>query len=332
VRLTEEHPRSAHIGVVIPCHRERSNILSVLADIPDEVTHIYCVDDGCPEGTGRFIEDQVDDPRITVLYNEENLGVGGAMKSGYCAALRDGMDIVVKVDGDGQMDPKEIPRLVAPITADMADYAKGNRFYRLTGIRSMPVVRLIGNTALSFISKLSTGYWQLFDPNNGFTAIDARVLELLPLERISNGYFFESDMLFRLNTLRAVVLDVPMQARYGNEHSGLRLPRTVLTFGLRHAINFFKRLFYNYLLRGFSVASVEWVLGPVLFIAGVYVGLTEWFDSTLTGVAATSGTVMLAALPVIIGVQMMLSAVHFDINNEPTVPLRRLLGKHAHWD
>ena len=300
--------------------------------MPDEVTRIYCIDDGCPEGTGGYIEDRVEDYRVTVLYHEENLGVGGAMKSGYRAALADNMEVIVKVDGDGQMDPREIPRLIDPILSDAADYTKGNRFYRLAGIGSMPTARLIGNTALSFVSKLSTGYWQLFDPNNGFTAIDAGVLKLLPLDDIDDGYFFESDMLFRLNTLRAVVLDIPMRARYGKEHSGLRVHSAVVTFALGHSVNFCKRLIYNYFLRGFSIASVEWILGPLLFAFGVCFGATQWLESIRTSVAATAGTVMLAALPVIIGIQMMLSAIHFDINNEPKVPLRRLLGKHAHWD
>ena len=300
--------------------------------MPEDVTRIYCVDDGCPDGTGRYIEDKVEDQRVSVLYHERNRGVGAAMKSGYRAALADGMEIIVKLDGDGQMDPAEIPHLLDPILSDAADYTKGNRFYRLTGIGSMPLARLIGNTALSFVSKLSTGYWQLFDPNNGFTAIDAQVLELMPLDDVDDGYFFESDMLFRLNTLRAVVLDIPMRARYGDEQSGIRLHRAMVTFAFRHGINFLKRLFYNYFLRGFSVASVEWLLGPAMLVFGVYFGATQWLESIRTSVAATAGTVMLAALPVIVGVQMLLSAIHFDINNEPTVPLRRLLGKRANWD
>ena len=331
-RQADASPSQTAVGVVIPCHRERASILEVLRAMPEDVTRIYCVDDGCPDGTGRYIEDKIEDQRVRVLYHDHNCGVGAATKSGYRAALADGMEIIVKLDGDGQMDPAEIPHLLNPILSDVADYTKGNRFYRLSGIGSMPLARLIGNTALSFVSKLSTGYWQLFDPNNGFTAIDAQVLELMPLDDVDDGYFFESDMLFRLNTLRAVVLDIPMHARYGDEHSGIRLRRAMVTFAFRHGINFLKRLFYNYFLRGFSVASVEWLLGPAMLAFGIYFGATEWLESIRTSVAATAGTVMLAALPVIVGVQMLLSAIHFDINNEPTVPLRRLLGKHAHWD
>ena len=325
-------PAGLKLAVVVPCFRERANILAVLAAMPPEVTAIYCVDDGCPQHTGDWIAEHCRDARVEVLRHSHNQGVGAAMRTGYRTALTAGVDIVVKIDGDGQMDPRELSRLIAPIVADQADYTKGNRFFRLEGLISMPRARLLGNTVLSFVSKLSTGYWQSFDPNNGYTAIDARVLELLPLDAISDGYFFESDMLFRLNTLRAVVHDVPMQARYGNEESGIRLLPVTAAFAWRHAINFGKRLFYNYFLRGFSVASVEWILGPALLTFGLIFGLGKWWQSIQTSVAATAGTVMLASLPTIVGMQMLLSAIHFDIGNEPRVPLRRLLRGYTSFN
>ena len=320
-----------HVGVVIPCYCERANILAVLAAIPADISRIYCIDDGCPQSTGEHVEEHNEDQRVTVIYHDRNQGVGAAMRSGYRAALADRMDLIVKLDGDGQMDPAEIPNLLAPIISDDADYAKGNRFYRLEGLTSMPLLRLFGNIILSFVSKLSTGYWQLFDPNNGFTAIDARVLEMVPLDDVDDGYFFEADMLFRLNTLRAVVLDVPMRAQYGDEKSSIKLPRVTMVFTVKHTVNFFKRLFYNYLLRGFSVASVEWIAGPLALAFGIVFGVSQWMHSIENGVAATAGTVMLASLPTIIGMQMLLSAIHFDIGNEPRVPLRRVFaGGHAH--
>jgi dolichol-phosphate mannosyltransferase len=315
------------IAVVIPCYRERSQILAVMAVVPDIIERIYVVDDGCPQNTGAYVEQHNADPRVQVLYHGKNQGVGAAMRSGYRAALAQRMQLIVKLDGDGQMDPAEIARLIAPIQRDQADYTKGNRFYRLDGLTAMPLVRLAGNIVLSFVSKLSTGYWQLFDPNNGFTAIDARVLEMIPLDDVDAGYFFESDMLFRLNTLRAVVQDVPMRARYGDEKSSVRLPQASLLFAVRHTMNFFKRLFYNYFLRGFSVASVEWVVGPLALGFGLVFGLGQWLGSIESGVAATAGTVMLASLPTIVGMQMLLSAIHFDIGSEPVVPLCRLLGE-----
>ena len=323
-RPADTQPR---VAVVVPCFREVDNVLDVLARIPAYVERIYVIDDGCPENSGSHVKAGNSDSRVSVIFHQSNRGVGGAMRTGYRQAMEDGMEIVVKVDGDGQMDPAQIARLVAPIIRDDADYCKGNRFHQLSGLTAMPRVRLLGNIVLSFISKLSTGYWQLFDPTNGFTAIDVRVLRLLPLDSIAEDYFFESDVLFRLNTLRAVVRDVPMQAIYANETSDLRVRNVTFSFARGHFVNFFKRLFYNYFLRGFSVASVEWILGPSALVFGVVFGITKWMESTATGIPATAGTVMLASLPTIVGMQMLLSAIHFDIGNEPTVPLRRLLAE-----
>lgn len=328
--MTSQHQNAdaaaLRTAVVVPCFREKDHVLAVLERVPESVSTIILVDDACPQGTGDFVSSESTDPRVRVLKHEQNLGVGAAMRTGYKAALAEDVDIVVKLDGDGQMDGADIPRLIRPIVEDTADYTKGNRFYRLRGLEAMPVVRLVGNVVLSFVSKLSSGYWQLFDPNNGFTAIDARILALVPLDDVDDGYFFESDMLFRLNTLRAVVVDVPMQAQYGAEESSLEVTRATGRFACRHAVNFFKRLVYNYFLRGFSVASLEWILGPLALLFGVVFGISEWIQSVHSGVAATAGTVMLASLPTIVGLQMLLSAIHFDIGNEPTIPLRRLLG------
>jgi len=150
--------------------------------------------------------------------------------SGYQAAISDRVDVVVKIDGDGQMAPELLPKFVAPIAVHDADYTKGNRFYDLANINRMPAVRILGNAVLSFLSKLSTGYWDIFDPTNGYTAIHARVLKSLPLDRISPGYFFETDMLFRMNTVRAVVVDVPMDAVYEGGSSNLRISRILGEF------------------------------------------------------------------------------------------------------
>lgn len=317
----------ATIAVVIPCYRERAHILKVLEQIPSSVAHIICVDDACPDATGELVKDRNGDPRVQVIVNDHNEGVGGATMRGYRAALESGADIVVKLDGDGQMDPALIPGLIAPIVEGHADYTKGNRFFSVENVSAMPRHRVVGNVMMSFISKFSTGYWQTFDPNNGFTAVHHAVLRLLPLEKISEGYFFESDMLFRLNTLRAVVVDIPMMAKYGDEKSHIDVPRAFPEFLLKHTANFFKRIFYSYFLRGFSVASMQWILGPLLFVFGVFFGFYHWIAASAAGVSATAGTVMLAALPIIVGLQFILAAIDFDVKSVPNIPLHRLLFK-----
>ncbi len=231
------------LAVVIPCYRVRDRILDLLAGIGPEVDRIYCVDDACPEASGTLIETLSRDPRVVVLRHAANRGVGGAMITGYRRALEDGADVVIKIDGDGQMDPGLIAPFVTPIAAGIADYTKGNRFSDPATLRTMPPVRLLGNAVLSFLTKLSTGYWSVADPTNGFTAIHGNVLRMLPLDVVSEDYFFESDMLFRLGIAGAVIAEVPMRAVYRDEPSSLRIGRIVLPFLARHAANTVRRLF-----------------------------------------------------------------------------------------
>jgi len=313
------------IAAVIPCYRVRKHVLAVLAGIGPECGRVYVVDDACPERTGDLVEAECHDPRVRVLRNERNLGVGGATLAGLRAALAEGAEVVVKLDGDGQMDPALIPRLVQPILAGEADYAKGNRFFELEGLAAMPRGRLLGNALLSFASKLSSGYWNVFDPTNGFTAIHASVARQLPLAKLATGWFFESDLLFRLGTLRAVVCDVPMPAVYEDERSNLRAVRVVPTFLRGHFVNTAKRVFYSYFLRNFNIASIELVAGHALILFGLAFGLWQWAQGSLRGVPATSGTVMLAALPVLLGTQLLLAFLSYDLQNVPRDPLQRRL-------
>ena len=187
---------SATVAVVIPSYKVTRHILGVIAGIGPEITRIYVVDDKCPDNSGDFVSANCRDPRVTVVRHEQNQGVGGAVMSGYRAAIADGASVIVKVDGDGQMDGALIPAFIAPILAGEADYTKGNRFFNLEQIGSMPPMRLFGNAMLSLLTKLSSGYWDLFDPTNGFTAIHADAARFLPFDKISKRYFFESDMLF----------------------------------------------------------------------------------------------------------------------------------------
>ena len=312
------------VAVVIPAYKVRKHILGVIAKCGEEVWRIYVVDDCCPQGAGKYVEDMVDDSRVRVLYHEQNQGVGGAVMTGYRAAIADGADVIVKVDGDGQMDPSLIPSFIEPILAGEADYTKGNRFFDLEQVRAMPKIRLVGNAVLSFMTKLSSGYWDLFDPTNGYTAIHINVARHLPLQKISRRYFFETDMLFRLNTLRAVVIDVPMDAQYGDEVSGLEIEKIVGEFFLKHVWNFSKRIFYNYYLRDTSLASIELPLGVLLFFYGCGFGAYHWINSFQEGIATPSGTVMLAALPILMGSQLMLAFLGYDIANVPRRPFHRM--------
>ena len=313
--------RAPRIAVVIPCYRVVAHVLGVIARVPAGVSRIYCIDDACPQGSGRLIKERCRDPRVVVLTHPTNKGVGGAVKTGYLHAQADGCQIAVKIDGDGQMDPALLPAFVEPIVAGQCDYTKGNRFYRIEDVRAMPRVRLFGNAVLSFMSKLSTGYWQLFDPTNGYTALHLSVLDVLSIDKVADRYFFETDMLFRLNIARCVVRDVPMVAVYGDERSSLSIRRAVLSFFGGHVKNFGKRIFYGYFLRDFHVASVEFLLGPILLLIGAVFGGYHWWLSIEDGMAASAGTVMIPALLIIVGTQLSLAALAFDVANVPQHPL-----------
>ena len=243
------------VAVVIPCYKVTKHIVELISRIGPEVSAIYVIDDCCPEGSGKLVIKKCPDPRIQVFFNAVNLGVGGSVIRGYQQALLSDIEIVLKLDGDGQMDPALIPEFIAPILLGLADYTKGNRFYNYEDVRKMPAGRLIGNGILSFVTKTSSGYWNIFDPTNGYTAIHRTALEHLPLKKLSNRYFFESDLLFRLNLMRAVVVDVSMPAVYGDEISNLNIANIIGPFIFGNSKNFFKRIFYNYFLRDFSVAT-----------------------------------------------------------------------------
>lgn len=315
--------KNLSIAVVIPCYKVRNHILEVIKQIGSEVDCIYVVDDCCPDGSGEHVEGNCADDRVIVIRNSENQGVGGAVMAGYKAAINDMMDIIVKVDGDGQMNPSLIPEFIAPIVFGEADYTKGNRFFDLEEIRAMPRIRIFGNAILSFLTKLSSGYWDLFDPTNGYTAIHRDVAKRLPFHKISKRYFFETDILFRLNTMRAVVVDIPMDARYGDEVSNLKISKIIGEFLLKHIRNFGKRIFYNYYLRDISLASIELPLGVTMLLFGILFGGYNWTISWQKGGITPAGTVMLAAISVIIGLQFILAFLAYDISSVPRRALHR---------
>jgi glycosyltransferase involved in cell wall biosynthesis len=305
------------IAVVIPCFRVRKHILDVLNQIGPEINSIYVIDDACPEETGKWVQKSSADRRIKVLFNPTNLGVGGAVIRGYQEAIADQMDIVVKIDGDGQMDLSIIRDFIEPIQQGEADYTKGNRFFDLENINRMPKMRLIGNSLLSFMSKISTGYWNIFDPNNGYTAIHTNLIKKIAFTSVSKRYFFESDMLFRLNILKAVVVDIPMDAKYGDEKSNLSVTKSIGEFFYKHNRNFLKRIFYNYYLRDMSLASFELPCGLFLLIFGAVYGLYNWHHYSQLKLLTPLGTVMVSALSLLFGLQFILAFLSYDIASVP---------------
>lgn len=315
----------AGVWLVVPCYKVKGHILRVITRTPAWFEGIVCVDDGCPDKSGDFIEANNTDPRVVVVRLARNQGVGGAVLAGYAEAARRGARVMVKVDGDDQMDLGYAAQLVAPILLGEADYAKGNRFTSISHLTRMPTVRVLGNAALSFAAKVSTGYWNIFDPTNGYTALEANVARLVMEKRVSRRFFFETDLLYHLGTLRAVVRDVPMPARYADEVSNIRIGAIVGPFALKHLRNFAQRVVGQYFVRDFNAASVELIFGMFFSLFGLAYALS-YFANRVPGQAASAGVVMLAALPVILGVQFLLQAMNFDVLNVPNRPIHPYLN------
>ncbi|MCF3630305.1 glycosyltransferase family 2 protein [Thalassospiraceae bacterium LMO-SO8] len=312
-------PEDRKIAVVIPAYRAASQVATVVRGVPDWIKRIYVIDDACPEKSGDAAK-AAGDGRVMVLRRQQNGGVGAAVKTGYRQALADGFDIVVKMDADDQMDPAYLKALLKPILAGRADYTKGNRFRDLKALRQMPRVRLFGNSVLTFLVKAASGYWQMMDPTNGYTAINREALERLELDRVSDGYFFESDMLIRLNIAGAVAEDVAIPARYGDEQSSLHIPSIMPVFVYRLIRGMGKRILFKYFLYDFSLGSFYLTAGTLLTAFGLVFGGYKWWLSAQGGTAATTGTVMIAVLALLLGVQFLVQAINFDIQTAPKRP------------
>jgi glycosyltransferase involved in cell wall biosynthesis len=323
--ITSIPPRAVargEVAIVIPCYRVAKQIAGVIRSIPARFDTILCVDDASPDETAEVVTGLAD-PRVTLLRRNENGGVGAAVKTGYEEALRRGCQIIVKMDGDGQMSADDLDDLIAPLRDGTADYAKGNRFIDIGALRRMPRVRLIGNAALSFLGKASSGYWNVLDVTNGYTAIRADALKQLDLARLADRYFFETSMLIELNIAGARVTDVEMPARYGDEQSSMKLSRVLMSFPALLARGSLRRFYWRYLIEDFGAVSVCVLAGAPLVLFGTIFGLWHWAESIRDGVPATAGTVLVAALPVILGFQLLLTAVMIDVGVKNSSQRRR---------
>lgn len=312
------------IGVVIPAYNCAAQIERVIAGVPAYVRSIVVVEDASTDDTRARLA-RVRDPRLTVIEQPRNGGVGAAMAAGFARALELGLDVVVKMDGDDQMDPARMPDLLRPLIAGEADMTKGNRYTDLGALRAMPLARIVGNAGLTFLVKAASGHWKLFDPANGYLALRADVLRRIDLARLPARYFFESGLLIQLGILRAVVQDVSMPAKYGDEHSSLSVWRTLLSFPPRLLWGLLRRLFWRYFVYDFTALSLYVLLGLPALLGGALYGALLWRDLHLAGQYAQAGQVMLAAMPIILGAQLLLQAVALDIANTPREPLSKPL-------
>ena len=312
------HRPEARARVVLPCFNVEKQIAGVIRTLPDWVTQIIAVDDRSSDGTLAVLATLAgEDPRLTIITRDSNDGVGAAMVTGYRAALDAGADFIVKMDGDGQMDSAELPRLLLPLLEGRADYAKGNRFRHVQDLGRMPRTRLLGNIALTLMTKLVSGYWRVFDAQNGYTAISREALEALPLERLDPSYAFENSILSLLNIEDRPVADVPIPAVYGDERSSLRVARAVFSYPPRLVRMLLRRLFLKYVVYDVSPIAVYAFVGSLLLAFGTGFGGYHWWQSIRTGVSATTGTTVVALLTFLMGYMLVLQALNLEIASSP---------------
>jgi glycosyltransferase involved in cell wall biosynthesis len=299
------------VVAVVPTYRARATINRVIARALDVVDIVIVVDDRCPERSGDFVEPS---ERVHVIRHEVNRGVGGAVKTGITAALNLGADVIVKIDSDDQMDVSYVPVMVEVLELyPEVDMVKGNRFADPSTLRTMPRARLIGNAGLTFLVKLSSGYWTITDPTNGFIAVRGDAIRRMDLAALADRYFFEIDLLCAFGLRRRVVCELEMPAIYAGETSSLSIPNVLLSFPPRLIVRFLRRLLVNYVLVEINVGTLCGLLGIPLLIFAVLFGGHEWYTSNATGVSRPTGTIVLALLLFMIGFQLSLQALLYDV-------------------
>ena len=301
------------VAVVVPAYNEEALVGSTVSGIPAFVDSIIVVDDGSKDETA--VRAQNADKRVEVIPHERNQGVGAAILTGYRRAIAVGVDVTCVMAADGQMDPDDLETLVRAIAIDETDYAKANRLFTGQAWQLIPRTRYLGNAALSFMTKIASGYWHVADSQSGYTAVNLETLKLLDLDRIYRRYGFPNDLLVHLNVFNRRVRDYPSRPIYGvGERSGIRLRHVVPKISWLLLKGFFWRMGQKYVIRDFHPLILFYMLGIVLFAGGLLLGIAE-VVLRIAGNPITSATIVLVALLVISGLQLLLFAMWFDMES-----------------
>ncbi|MCK4364589.1 MAG: glycosyltransferase family 2 protein [Thermoplasmatales archaeon] len=307
--------RKNKIAVIIPAYNEEKLISKTITTIPDFVDQIIVVDDNSNDNTFKLVRSlqKKYSKKVFLIKHDKNLGVGGAIKTGYKKSLELKMDITVVMAGDAQMDPNEVNKLLDPIIEKKADYTKGNRLTHKDKMK-MPKSRAFGNGMLTFLTKISSGYWNIIDPQNGYTAISKNALESIDIDGVYSGYGYPNDLLIKLNLARLKVADVEMPPIYGTEKSGIKVGRYSLRLTGLLIKGFFKRIWREYGGVNFHPLFLFYLIGLILFPLGLIFGVFVLYYRITTGDYST-GTVILTALFLIMGLQSLIFAMLFDMES-----------------
>ena len=304
---------------IIPCYKSKGKAEKVVLETLKYVDKVVCIDDDCPFNTGEHIRKKIKDENLLIIKNEINMGVGGAFKVGLAAALDMGADYVIKIDSDGQMNPALIPLFMTPLKKNIASFVKGNRFKTSNVLYNMPKLRLIGNLVLGILTKFSTGYWELFDPTNGFIAFKTELLNKFPLHKLDNRFFFETDLLFRMSLIDTFILEIPMEAIYGDEISNLNAIKEIPNFLLKHSLLIPKRIFYNYFLLDFNPGSLFLLISSFFGVLSFSLASYYFIYSKMNALATPTGIQTLFLTLFIISLQFFMNFIHYDISQKPVM-------------
>lgn len=303
------------VAVVVPAYNEEKLIARTITTMPALVDRIFVVDDASTDATAERVRD-VGDDRVELVTHARNTGVGGAILDGHKRAIETGADVSVVMAGDAQMDPARLPDLLDPIAEDGCEFTKANRFFDFGSYEGMPKARIAGNILVSFLAKMATGYWHLFDPLNGYTATRSTALQRLPLDDIAQDYSFEVDYLVRLNILSVRARDLPVPAVYGEEVSRIKLPRASVGLVWEMFKGFWRRMLWKYVLFSFSPVAIFFFPGLFLLLFGLGWGIWAVVQ-TIGPPIATTGTILLAVAPALVGINLLIMAVLLDVLDSP---------------
>ena len=300
------------IGVAIPCYMSGIIAVKVIEDVLNYVDLVVLIDDKCPKSTGNLVEKSIKSEKLKVIYNLNNLGVGGATKKGFKYLLENNCDVIIKLDSDGQMNVADIPAMYVPIVNNICEATKGNRFTSMENIKNIPKIRLFGNICLGFITKLSTGYWDLFDPTNGFIAFNSSILKIIDLTKVDNRFFFETDLLFRCGLKNIRIKNIETECIYNNLYSSLKPLKELPNFFKRHIKLIIKRLLYQYFILDFNPGSIELILSFAFGLISFVLGFLFVYKSSISGIFTSAGNVSLFTISSIISIQLFSNFIYYD--------------------
>lgn len=308
--------RNKTIAVVIPCYKVEHHIKKVIDEIPDYVDYIFAVNDCSPDAT-QAVLDKIEESnaKLVVLQHTYNQGVGGGMVTGFKACLEKNIDIVIKIDGDGQMDMAFMPKLIEAVIDGKYDFAKGDRVRNRRMLEKMPAIRRFGNLGLTFLVRIASGYWKISDPANGYLCITLSTLKKLDLSRLSKRFFFESSLIAELYYTGAKIKDVPMPSIYGDEKSNLSIWKVLFSFPTKLMKVYIRRLVTQYFIDDFNINSVYLLTGLPMFLFGVIFGIVKWIYYANLGTGAPTGTIVISLITIIMGFQLILSFIQNDMSN-----------------